>query len=132
MRRFFLISIGGFDIYSISLAGCSSAWLECVVWDHEAAGSNPVTPKSNRLAGRSSAWLECLVRDQEAAGSNPVAPTIFFQSVTPHLVYLINPIKNFSSASKCAFYITNHTTKIFLLSNRISSSVTCQISSCVF
>lgn len=24
--------------------GCSSAWLERVVWDHEVAGSNPVTP----------------------------------------------------------------------------------------
>ena len=24
--------------------GCSSAWLERLVWDQEAAGSNPVTP----------------------------------------------------------------------------------------
>lgn len=24
--------------------GCGSVWLERVVWDHEAAGSNPVTP----------------------------------------------------------------------------------------
>lgn len=24
--------------------GCGSAWLECLVWDQEAAGSNPVTP----------------------------------------------------------------------------------------
>ena len=25
-------------------SGCSSVWLERVVWDHEVAGSNPVTP----------------------------------------------------------------------------------------
>ena len=25
--------------------GCGSVWLERVVWDHEAAGSNPVTPR---------------------------------------------------------------------------------------
>ena len=24
--------------------GCSSAWLECLVWDQEAEGSNPFTP----------------------------------------------------------------------------------------
>ena|GEM_PF-2702920 len=32
--------------------GCGSVWLERVVWDHEAAGSNPVTPidgDSNRM-----------------------------------------------------------------------------------
>ena len=28
----------------IRVPGCSSAWLERVVWDHEGAGSNPVTP----------------------------------------------------------------------------------------
>ena len=26
--------------------GCSSAWLERLVWDQEVAGSNPVTPTS--------------------------------------------------------------------------------------
>ena len=26
------------------VAGCSSAWLERLVWDQEVAGSNPVTP----------------------------------------------------------------------------------------
>jgi iron complex transport system substrate-binding protein len=26
------------------IAGCSSAWLERLVWDQEVAGSNPVTP----------------------------------------------------------------------------------------
>ena len=25
-------------------SGCGSAWLERLVWDQEAAGSNPVTP----------------------------------------------------------------------------------------
>ena len=26
------------------ISGCGSAWLERLVWDQEAAGSNPVTP----------------------------------------------------------------------------------------
>jgi hypothetical protein len=30
-------------------SGCSSAWLERVVWDHEVAGSNPVTPTDAHL-----------------------------------------------------------------------------------
>ena len=33
---------GGYNI--ICYTGCGSVWLERVVWDHEAAGSNPVTP----------------------------------------------------------------------------------------
>ncbi len=24
--------------------GCGSVWLECLIWDQEVAGSNPVTP----------------------------------------------------------------------------------------
>ena len=28
----------------IFISGCSSAWLEHLVWDQEVAGSNPVTP----------------------------------------------------------------------------------------
>ena len=28
----------------IILTGCGSVWLERLVWDQEAAGSNPVTP----------------------------------------------------------------------------------------
>ena len=31
--------------------GCGSAWLERLVWDQEAAGSNPVTPITAIYAG---------------------------------------------------------------------------------
>ena len=30
--------------HQMTSAGCGSAWLERLVWDQEAAGSNPVTP----------------------------------------------------------------------------------------
>ena len=33
------------------------------------------------MSGRGSAWLERLVRDQEAGGSNPLAPTNFTEIV---------------------------------------------------
>ena len=33
-------------------AGCSSAWLERLVWDQEVAGSNPVTPIHNLLLAK--------------------------------------------------------------------------------
>ena len=38
--------------------GCGSVWLERVVWDHEAAGSNPVTPikKTRKNKGLSSVF----------------------------------------------------------------------------
>ena len=26
------------------ISGCSSVWLECMIWVHEVAGSNPVIP----------------------------------------------------------------------------------------
>lgn len=32
----------------IYISGCSSVWLERVVWDHEAAGSSPVIRTSQR------------------------------------------------------------------------------------
>src|SRR5262245_14215307 len=31
-------------ILQSSVSGCSSVWLERMVWDHEVAGSSPVTP----------------------------------------------------------------------------------------
>ena len=34
------------------------------------------------MSGRGSAWLECLPWEQEVAGSNPVAPTIFNKVVS--------------------------------------------------
>ena len=39
------------------------------------AGSNPALSASTNQSGFSSARLECLVWDQEAAGSNPATPT---------------------------------------------------------
>ena len=34
------------------------------------------------FSGRSSAWIERLVRDQEAGGSNPLAPIFVLRSKT--------------------------------------------------
>ena len=31
-------------VCEINTSGCGSVWLECLIWDQEAAGSNPVTP----------------------------------------------------------------------------------------
>ena len=47
--------------------GCGSVWLERVVWDHEAAGSNPVTPTCNlfsRIKGLSDALNMLTIADQ--------------------------------------------------------------------
>ncbi len=33
------------------------------------------------MSGRGSAWLECLPWEQEVAGSNPVAPTIYINDL---------------------------------------------------
>ena len=37
------IAVFDFEKYYI-IPGCGSAWLERLIWDQEAAGSNPVTP----------------------------------------------------------------------------------------
>lgn len=62
----------------LNIPGCSSAWLERVPWEHEVAGSNPVTPTNSRFTPpRSSAWRERLLPEQEVARSNRVAETNF-------------------------------------------------------
>ena len=33
---------GSIPVWSTNISGCSSVWLERVIWDHEAAGSSPV------------------------------------------------------------------------------------------
>ena len=60
----------------LDLSGCSSVWLERVIWDHEAAGSSPVIPTTQlNTTGCGSVWLERLIWDQEVASSNPATPT---------------------------------------------------------
>ena len=40
-----IVAIAVFDFKNIIyIPGCGSAWLERLIWDQEAAGSNPVTP----------------------------------------------------------------------------------------
>ena len=34
----------GFAFEKNQASGCGSAWLECLIWVQEVAGSNPVTP----------------------------------------------------------------------------------------
>ena len=58
----------------IYISGCSSVWLERVVWDHEAAGSSPVA--RTIISGCSSVWLERYLGVVEAEGSSPFIQTI--------------------------------------------------------
>ncbi len=32
------------NLIDVISPGCGSVWLECLIWDQEVAGSNPVTP----------------------------------------------------------------------------------------
>ena len=47
------------------ISGCSSVWLECMIWVHEVAGSNPVIPTRQ--------WLKVKqpCGEQGSYGSNP-------------------------------------------------------------
>ena len=46
--------------YTIHVAGCGSVWLERLVWDQEAAGSNPVTPMVKPLKNQGFLFLCCI------------------------------------------------------------------------
>ena len=56
-------------------AGCGSAWLERLVWDQEAAGSNPVTPIKKRIS-TSGSVVEYRLAKARVAGSNPVSRSL--------------------------------------------------------
>ena len=50
----------------ICVTGCGSAWLERLVWDQEAAGSNPVTPIFLCRKRRRPAGITAEEREREA------------------------------------------------------------------
>ena len=72
-------------------AGCGSAWLERLVWDQEAAGSNPVTPIKKRIS-TSGSVVEYRLAKARVAGSNPVSCSFLIPSSQPHLrLFLFSP-----------------------------------------
>ena len=64
-----------------AISGRNSVWLECVIWDHDAAGSSPVVPTNKRGRGGMAdvADLDSVVARR--AGSSPVARTTTYAGV---------------------------------------------------
>ncbi len=64
---------GIFPRTSSIISGCSSAWLERLLWEQEAEGSNPFTPTKSNLKGG-----DCFLSDRYChICSSPIAPLTF-------------------------------------------------------
>ena len=64
--------------YSATATGCLQTEMAACAGLPPSAIQRKLYAFNEASSGRGSAWLERLVRDQEAGGSNPLAPTILF------------------------------------------------------